>query len=72
MLYYFLLSSKVNQLYIYIHPLTLESSPIQAITEYCVEFPMLYSRSLLAIYFIYKVIYILYIIVSICWSQSPN
>ena len=42
----------------------LDSFPIQANTEYWVEFPVLYNRSLL--------IFILYIILFICQSQSPN
>ena len=41
----------MNQLYIYIYPLFLDSFPI---TEYWVEFPVLYRRSLLVIYFIYS------------------
>ena len=36
-----------------------DSFPIEVITEYWVEFPMLYSRSLLVIYFIYSSVYIL-------------
>ena len=35
----------------------LDSFPIQAITEYWVEFPALYSRFLLVIYFIYRSVY---------------
>ena len=54
MLCYFQVYNKVNQLYIYIYPLFLDSFPIQFITEYWVEFPVLYSRSLLVIYVIYS------------------
>ena len=36
-----------------------DSFPIQVITEYWVEFPVLYSRSLLIIYFIYNSVYLL-------------
>ena len=47
--------SKVTQSYIYmcIHSLSY-SFPIQGITEYCIEFPVRYSRSLLVIYLIYS------------------
>ena len=51
--------SKVDQLYIYICPLFLDSFPIYAIREYWVEFPVLYSRSLLVTYFIYSSVYML-------------
>ena len=40
----------------YIYSL-LDSFPIQVITEYWVEFPVLYSRSLLVIYFTYSSVY---------------
>jgi len=43
--------SKVNQL-TYSHSF-LDSFPIQTITEFSVEFPVLYSRSLLVIYFVF-------------------
>ena len=36
-----------------------DSSPIYVITEYWVEFPVLYSSSLLVIYFIYSSVYML-------------
>ena len=42
--------------YTYIHSF-LDSFPIQVITEYWVEFPVLYSRSLIVIYFIYGSVY---------------
>ena len=42
--------------YAYIHSF-LDSFPIEAITEYWVEFPVLYSRYLLVIYFIYSSVY---------------
>ena len=35
---------------------------IQAILEYCVEFPVLYSRFLLVIYFIY-IVYVFFVCV---------
>ena len=35
----------------------LDSFPIYVIAEYWVEFPVLYSRSLLVIYFIYSSVY---------------
>ena len=51
--------SKVNQWYICIcfHPFLKDSFPIKAITEYWVGFPVLYSRFLLVIYFIYSSVY---------------
>ena len=45
--------SKVNQLYIHIYPLF-----FRFFSEYSVEFPVLYSRSLLVIFFIYSSVYI--------------
>ena len=39
-------------LYIHIYPLLKDSFPMQIITEYWVELPVLYNRSLLVIYFI--------------------
>ena len=47
--------SKVTQsyVYMYIHSLSY-SFPKQVITEYCIEFPVRYSRSLLVIYLIYS------------------
>ena len=60
MIYNVVLVSGVQQsesviLYQYIYPLFLIFFPILAITEYEVEFPVLYSRSLLVIYFIYSI-----------------
>ena len=43
--------------YTYIHPFPV-SFPIQLITEYWVEFPGLYSSSLLGIYFIDRYVYV--------------
>ena len=43
----------ISYTYTYIHSF-LDSFPIQVITEYWVEFPVLYSRSLLVVYFIYS------------------
>ena len=43
--------------YTYIHSF-LDSFPIQAITEHWVEYPMLYSRSLLVTYFIYSSVHV--------------
>ena len=60
---YILLYSTTNQLYIYLHIYihtyrsTLRLFLIQAITEYWVAFPELYSRSFLVIYFIYSSVY---------------
>ena len=50
---YFQVYIKVNQLYIHICPLFLflDSFPIQAITEYWVEHPVLYSRFSLVVLF---------------------
>ena len=45
--------SKVIQLYTYMYPFS-DSFPIEVITEYWVEFPVLYNRSLLIIYFMYN------------------
>ena len=55
MLCYFQVYSKVNLLYKFIYPPILHSFPMQAIilVEYWLEFPVLYSRSLLGIYLIY-------------------
>ena len=52
-LYYFLVNIKVNQLYIHIYPLFLflDSFPIQAVIEYWVENPVLYSRFALVVSF---------------------
>ena len=47
----------ISYTYTYIHSF-LDSFPIYAITEYWVEFPVLYSRCLLVIYFIYSSGYI--------------
>jgi len=47
--------SKLIPLYIYIYPFFSDSFPILVITEYWIEFFVLYSRSLLIIYFIYSV-----------------
>ena len=47
-----------NQLYTYIYPLFfLDSFPIYVITEYWIEFPVLYSKCLLVVYFIYTTVY---------------
>ena len=46
----------ISYTYTYIHSF-LGSFPIYVITEYWVEFPVLYSRSLLVIYFIYSSVY---------------
>ena len=54
---------KVNQLHIYMYAF-LDSFPIYIFTEYCVESPVLCSRSLLVIYFIYSSVYML--------IQPPN
>ena len=45
--------NKVNQSYIYIHPL-LDTFPIEVIIEYWVEFLVLCSKSLLVIYLMYS------------------
>ena len=41
-------------MYTYIYSF-LDVLPIYAITKYCVEFPVLYSRSLLVIFYIFVV-----------------
>ena len=46
----------ISYTYTYIHSF-LDSFPIEAITEYWVEFPVLYSRSILVICFIYSSVY---------------
>ena len=46
----------ISYTYTYIHSF-LDSFPIEAITEYWVEFPVLYSSSLLVTYFIYSSMY---------------
>ena len=48
-------SELVNQLCIY--HFSLDSFPIQAIIEYRVEFPVVYNRPLLIIYFLYSSVY---------------
>ena len=53
----------ISYIRIYIHTCTYSCSfldyfPTQVITEYWGEFPMLYSRSLLVIYFIHSSVYI--------------
>ena len=45
----------INYIYTYIHSFRFYSHIV--ITEYWVEFPVLYSRSLLVIYFIYNSVY---------------
>ena len=53
--------NKVIQLYIhtYIYIYIYIYFPMQVITEYWVEFPVLYSKSLLIIYFMYSSVYTL-------------
>ena len=46
-------------IYIYTFIISSDSFPIQLITEYWVEFPELYSRSLWIIYFIHGSVYML-------------
>ena len=46
----------ISYTYTYIHSF-LDSFPVYVITEYWVEFPVLHSRSLLIIYFIYSSVY---------------
>ena len=48
----------LSQLYICIYPLFLDFFPIYAITEYWIEVPVLYSKSLLVVYFTYITVYI--------------
>ena len=52
----------LNYTYTYIHSFP-DFFPMMVITEYWVEFPVLYNRSLLSL---------LYIVVCICQSQTPN
>ena len=47
----------IGYAYTYIHPF-LDSFPVQAIIEYWVEFPVLYSRSLLVTCFIHSSVYV--------------
>ena len=63
-MYNFLLYSEVNQLYL---PSCLDFLPIWVTTEYRVEFPVLHTWFLLAIYFLHKVNRI-----SMYQPQSPN
>ena len=58
MLCYFLLCSKVTQLYIYIHSFSY-SFPCWFITGYWIWFPVLYSRTLLFIHPIYNSLHLL-------------
>ena len=51
--------SKAIQLHIYIYPFFFRFFSHTGYTEYLVEFPVLYSRSLLIIYFIYSSVYML-------------
>ena len=53
----FLLYSKVSQSYIYIYPLFFSFPSHLVTTEHGVEFPVLYSRFSLVIYFIHSSIY---------------
>ena len=53
----FLLYSKVSQLFIHVIHSFLDSIPIQVITEYRIELPVLFSRFLLVIYSIYSSVY---------------
>ena len=46
----------ISYTYTYAHSF-LDSFPIKAITEYWIEFPVLYSRNLFVIYFIYSSVY---------------
>jgi len=53
-LWKFLLYSKVNQLYIYIHPL-FYGFPTEGTTEHWVEFPVPYGKFSLIIYFMHSI-----------------
>ena len=66
MLCQFLLYNKVNQLYVYIYPhicsllrlpLTLPISPLQVVTKYHVDLPVLCSCFAIAIYFTFGSVY---------------
>ena len=48
----------ISYTYTYIHSYFFDSFPIWVIAEYWVEFPVLYSRSLLVMYFTYSSMYI--------------
>ena len=50
----------ISYTYTYTHS-SLDYFPIEVITEYWVEFPVLYSRSSLVIYFLYSSVYFAYI-----------
>ena len=70
----FLLYSKVNQLYVYIHPLLLlDFLPIYVTTEHWAEFPELNSRFLLVICFTHSInnVYLL-ILISRFIPSSPH
>ena len=57
LIYNVVLASDIQQSESVVHmhiPTYIWTLPIQAVTEYQVEFPVLYSRSLLVIYFIYS------------------
>ena len=55
MLYYSLLYSKVNLLYVYITLSSLDLLPIQLTMEHWIQVPVLYSRFSLFIYFIHSI-----------------
>ena len=57
MLYYFLLYSKVNQLYIYIYPLSFRFFSHIGYYRVLSRVPCAISRSLLVTYFIYSSVY---------------
>ena len=57
MLCWFHMYSKVVQFYIYIYLFFFNSFPIEVITEYWAEFPVLYNRSFLAVCFKYGSVY---------------
>ena len=51
---------KVIQTCIYMYPFFLKFFPSKVITEYWIEFSVIYSRSLLDIYFIFDSVYMSY------------
>ena len=63
----FLMYSKVNRLYTHIYPLF-----FRFFSEYSVELPVLYSRSLLVIFFVYSSLYIVVGVQGLVWRQRQS
>ena len=74
LIYNVVLASDIQQSESVVHmhiPTYIWTLPIQAVTEYQVEFPVLYSRSLLVIYFIYSSVD-MSVPVSLFWGFSDK